>query len=46
MRARGVAEVFVHGESLQNYAVAIIVPDPDVLKEIAKELGVTGEVKD
>lgn len=38
MRARGVAEVFLHGDSLQNYCLAIIVPDPVVLKEIAGEL--------
>lgn len=38
MRARGVAEVYLHGESLENYCLAIVVPDPVVLKEIANEL--------
>jgi len=36
-RAKGVAEVFLHGESLQNYAMAIVVPDKDALMAIAKE---------
>ena len=32
VRARGVAEVFVHGTSLESYVVAIVVPDPDIIQ--------------
>lgn len=30
-----VAQIFVHGDSLQNYLVAIVVPDPEVLAKWA-----------
>ncbi|EGR28828.1 hypothetical protein IMG5_168640 [Ichthyophthirius multifiliis] len=42
-RARGVAEIFVYGDSLQNYCVAIIVPNPDEIKKIAKELNIQSD---
>jgi long-chain acyl-CoA synthetase len=34
------AEVFVYGDSLQNYNVGIIVPNKDVLTKIASEKGI------
>lgn len=40
IRARGVQEVFVHGDSLERYCVGIIVPKPDEIVKIAKEIGV------
>lgn len=43
MRAKGVAEVFVHGDSLQSYAIAIVVPDKEALLEIAKEKNINKE---
>ncbi|KAL4469388.1 hypothetical protein ABPG74_004641 [Tetrahymena malaccensis] len=38
IRARGVQEAFLFGDSLQNYCVAILVPNPDEIKKIAAEL--------
>ena len=37
---RGVAEVFVYGDSLQNYCIGIVVPNPEEIQIIAKELGI------
>ena len=28
-----IAQIFVHGESIQSYIIAVIVPDPDALKK-------------
>ncbi|XP_066574295.1 long-chain-fatty-acid--CoA ligase 1a isoform X2 [Amia ocellicauda] len=41
-RSDPVAQVFVHGDSLQACLVAIIVPDPDFLPGWAKKRGVEG----
>ncbi|KAL4434742.1 hypothetical protein ABPG74_017162 [Tetrahymena malaccensis] len=40
VRARGVQEVYVHGESLYNFCVGIIVPNPEVIVKIASELSI------
>jgi len=37
-----VQQIYVHGDSLQSYLVAIVVPDPQVLAKIAS--GVWGKV--
>ncbi|XP_062332438.1 long-chain-fatty-acid--CoA ligase 1-like isoform X2 [Osmerus eperlanus] len=37
------AQVFVHGDSLQAFLVAIVVPDPDFLPGWAKKKGLEGE---
>lgn len=37
LRSQYVAQAFVHGDSLQNELVAIIVPDVDVLTPWAKK---------
>ncbi|KAL0973937.1 hypothetical protein UPYG_G00213180 [Umbra pygmaea] len=41
-RSDAVAQVFVHGDSLQACLVAIIVPDPDFLPGWAKKRGLEG----
>ncbi|XP_069055662.1 long-chain-fatty-acid--CoA ligase 1 isoform X2 [Pleurodeles waltl] len=41
-RSEPVAQVFVHGESLQAFLVAIIVPDPDTLTTWAKKRKLEG----
>ncbi|EAR92332.1 AMP-binding enzyme family protein (macronuclear) [Tetrahymena thermophila SB210] len=40
IRARGVQEAFVHGDSLQTYCIAVIVPKPDEIVKIAQELNI------
>ncbi|KAM8889793.1 long-chain-fatty-acid--CoA ligase 5 [Synchiropus picturatus] len=42
VRSGPVAQVFVHGDSLQSCLVAIVVPDSEVLPEFAKGLGCYG----
>ncbi|XP_051530008.1 long-chain-fatty-acid--CoA ligase 5-like [Myxocyprinus asiaticus] len=42
IRSAPVAQVFVHGDSLQSCLVAIVVPDPEVLPGFAEKLGVKG----
>lgn len=42
MRVKGVAEVFVYGDSLESYLVAIIVPNSEVFLEIAKSNNIAG----
>ncbi|BFZ03559.1 hypothetical protein BsWGS_06594 [Bradybaena similaris] len=39
-----VAQVFVHGDSLQASLVAIVVPDPETLPGLASKLGVSGSI--
>mmetsp|Transcript_35796 Transcript_35796/g.80554 ORF Transcript_35796/g.80554 Transcript_35796/m.80554 type:complete len:680 (-) Transcript_35796:175-2214(-) len=39
-----VMQCFVHGDSLQNFLVGVVVPDPDVLGEWAKKKGKTGSM--
>ncbi|KAM9425795.1 long-chain-fatty-acid--CoA ligase 5 [Pholidichthys leucotaenia] len=46
VRSGPVAQVFVHGDSLQSCLVAIIVPDPDVLPGFAKNLGFQGSFEE
>uniref|UniRef100_A0A3P9JXU4 Long-chain-fatty-acid--CoA ligase n=1 Tax=Oryzias latipes TaxID=8090 RepID=A0A3P9JXU4_ORYLA len=45
VRSEAVAQVFVHGDSLQSYLVAIVVPDADVLPGFAKKLGHQGSIE-
>ncbi|CAM4497957.1 unnamed protein product [Leuciscus chuanchicus] len=42
MRSDPVAQVFVHGDSLQACLVGIVVPDPDFLPGWAKKRGIEG----
>lgn len=35
-----VANIYAHGDSNQNFLVAVVVPDADKLKQIAQQLGV------
>jgi long-chain acyl-CoA synthetase len=37
VRAPMVAQIFVHGDSLQNELIAVVVPDPDVVGAWAKK---------
>ncbi|NXH92022.1 ACSL1 ligase, partial [Edolisoma coerulescens] len=46
MRCEALAQVFVHGESLQAFLVAIVVPDPDTLHNWAKKRGVEGSYQE
>ncbi|XP_041818013.1 long-chain-fatty-acid--CoA ligase 5 isoform X2 [Chelmon rostratus] len=46
VRSGPVAQVFVHGDSLQSCLVAIVVPDPDVLPDFAKDLGCQGSIEE
>ncbi|XP_053269241.1 long-chain-fatty-acid--CoA ligase 5 [Pleuronectes platessa] len=46
IRSGPVAQVFVHGDSLQSCLVAVVVPDPDVLPDLGKSLGCTGSVEE
>uniref|UniRef100_A0A146V8A4 Long-chain-fatty-acid--CoA ligase n=1 Tax=Fundulus heteroclitus TaxID=8078 RepID=A0A146V8A4_FUNHE len=46
VRSALVAQVFVHGDSLQSCLVAIVVPDADVLPGFAKSLGIQGSIEE
>uniref|UniRef100_A0A8C0UCF5 Long-chain-fatty-acid--CoA ligase n=1 Tax=Cyanistes caeruleus TaxID=156563 RepID=A0A8C0UCF5_CYACU len=46
LRCEAVAQVFVHGESLQAFLVAVVVPDPDTLHNWAKKKGFEGSYKE
>ncbi|XP_007572054.1 long-chain-fatty-acid--CoA ligase 5 [Poecilia formosa] len=46
VRCSPVAQVFVHGDSLQSSLVAIVVPDADVLPGFAKSLGIQGSIEE
>ncbi|XP_039991157.1 long-chain-fatty-acid--CoA ligase 5 [Xiphias gladius] len=46
VRSGPVAQVFVHGDSLQSCLVGIVVPDPEVLPGFAKSLGCQGSIED
>ncbi|KAG7480745.1 hypothetical protein MATL_G00059440 [Megalops atlanticus] len=37
-----VLQVFVHGDSLQSHLIGIVVPDPEVFTDWAKERGIVG----
>lgn len=45
-RLPGIAEAFVYGDSLREFSVAIIVPNPQKIVEISKNLGIEGKVED
>ncbi|KAA0722446.1 Long-chain-fatty-acid--CoA ligase 1 [Triplophysa tibetana] len=45
-RSDPVAQIFVHGDSLQACLVGIVVPDPDFLPGWAKNRGIVGSYKD
>ncbi|CAG06540.1 unnamed protein product, partial [Tetraodon nigroviridis] len=46
VRSGPVAQVFVHGDSLQSCLIGIVVPDPEVLPGFAKNLGVQGSLQE
>ncbi|XP_028423758.1 long-chain-fatty-acid--CoA ligase 5 [Perca flavescens] len=45
-RSEPVAQIFVHGDSLQSCLIAIVVPDHDVLPGFAKNLGCQGSFEE
>ncbi|XP_015243271.1 PREDICTED: long-chain-fatty-acid--CoA ligase 5 [Cyprinodon variegatus] len=46
VRSGLVAQVFVHGDSLQSCLIAIVVPDADTMPGIAKSLGIQGSIEE
>ncbi|NXJ60960.1 ACSL1 ligase, partial [Rostratula benghalensis] len=46
LRCEALAQVFVHGESLQAFLVAIVVPDPETLRNWAKKKGFEGSYEE
>ncbi|XP_017339716.1 long-chain-fatty-acid--CoA ligase 5 [Ictalurus punctatus] len=46
IRCGSVAQVFVHGDSLQSCLVAIVVPDAEILPGLAEKLGVKGSFEE
>ncbi|XP_036382482.1 long-chain-fatty-acid--CoA ligase 5 isoform X1 [Megalops cyprinoides] len=46
VRSAPVAQVFVHGDSLQSFLVAIVVPDAEVLPGFAAKLGIQGSLEE
>ncbi|KFV48587.1 Long-chain-fatty-acid--CoA ligase 1, partial [Gavia stellata] len=46
LRCEALAQVFVHGESLQAFLVAIVVPDPETLCNWAKKKGFEGSYEE
>uniref|UniRef100_G3NHF0 Long-chain-fatty-acid--CoA ligase n=1 Tax=Gasterosteus aculeatus aculeatus TaxID=481459 RepID=G3NHF0_GASAC len=46
VRSGPVAQVFVHGDSLQSCLIAIVVPDPEVLPGLAKNIGCQGSIEE
>uniref|UniRef100_A0A8B9JWC3 Arachidonate--CoA ligase n=1 Tax=Astyanax mexicanus TaxID=7994 RepID=A0A8B9JWC3_ASTMX len=46
IRSALVAQVFVHGDSLQSSLVAIVVPDPEVLPGYAEKLSLKGSMEE
>ncbi|XP_034295997.1 long-chain-fatty-acid--CoA ligase 5 [Pantherophis guttatus] len=46
IRSSSVAQVFVHGDSLQSFLVGIVVPDEETLPAFAENLGVKGSFED
>ncbi|XP_006630837.3 long-chain-fatty-acid--CoA ligase 5 [Lepisosteus oculatus] len=46
VRSEPVAQVFVHGDSLQSCLVGIVVPDIEVLPDFAVKLGIKGSYKE
>ncbi|XP_067154076.1 long-chain-fatty-acid--CoA ligase 1 isoform X2 [Apteryx mantelli] len=46
LRSEPLAQVFVHGESLQAFLIAIVVPDPETLCSWAKKRGSEGSYEE
>jgi len=46
IRSEPVAQVFVHGDSLQSSLIAIVVPDAEVLPNLAQKLGLNGSLEE
>ncbi|MED6261427.1 Long-chain-fatty-acid--CoA ligase 5 [Ataeniobius toweri] len=46
VRSGPVAQVFVHGDSLQSCLVAVVVPEADILQGFAKSLGIQGSIEE
>ncbi|XP_034033876.1 long-chain-fatty-acid--CoA ligase 6 [Thalassophryne amazonica] len=46
IRSEPVAQLYVHGDTLQSCLVGIIVPDPEVMPEWAKKKGILGTYMD
>ncbi|NXK54924.1 ACSL1 ligase, partial [Chauna torquata] len=46
LRSEALAQVFVHGESLQAFLIAVVVPDPETLRKWAKKKGVEGSYEE
>ncbi|XP_077447793.1 long-chain-fatty-acid--CoA ligase 6 [Stigmatopora argus] len=46
IRSEPVAQLYVHGDSLQSCLVGIVVPDPEVMPSWAKKKGILGTYKD
>ncbi|XP_060942587.1 long-chain-fatty-acid--CoA ligase 6 isoform X2 [Limanda limanda] len=46
IRSEPVAQLYVHGDSLQSCLVGIVVPDPEVMPGWAKKKGMLGTYKD
>ncbi|MBN3297891.1 long-chain-fatty-acid--CoA ligase 6 [Amia ocellicauda] len=45
-RSAPVLQVFVHGDSLQSHLIGIVVPDPEVLAQWARERGIVGSYEE
>lgn len=46
MESKYVAQIFVHGESLESCLVAVVVPDPESFKRLPSEKGLKGSFKE
>ncbi|NXX88360.1 ACSL1 ligase, partial [Centropus bengalensis] len=46
LRCEALAQVFVHGESLQAFLIAVVVPDPETLRNWAKKKGFEGSYEE
>ncbi|KAJ6669055.1 hypothetical protein lerEdw1_007864 [Lerista edwardsae] len=46
IRSAPVAQIFVHGESLQSFLVGVVVPDPEALPDFAAKLGAQGSYEE
>jgi long-chain acyl-CoA synthetase len=46
VQSKYVTTCFVHGDSLQSYLIAIVVPEESHLRQLAKKYEVEGELKD
>ncbi|KTF72617.1 hypothetical protein cypCar_00025185, partial [Cyprinus carpio] len=45
-RCVAVLQVFVHGDSLQSHLIGVVVPDPEVFVDWAKERGIVGSYEE